>query len=133
MHTPLNINWNLRQTHDEILQRYGVSSAPTVIFFKRKGVEEEELRIEYLMGKSEFLARMNKLLGESGTAFIYFLGKKSEMWTYHLMRALPQVNPPPNTGMHTRSPSLTLPSLTASSREMAQDAEEMLPYLSKVT
>ncbi len=52
---------------------------------------------------------------------------------YHLMRALPQVRPPPKTGRQTRSFCLMLPSLTASSRAMAQEAEEMLPYLLRVT
>jgi len=53
-------------------------------------------------------------------------GKKT---TYHLTRALPQVKPPPKTGRQTRWPSWMLPSLTASSKAMAQEAEEMFPYL----
>jgi thiol:disulfide interchange protein len=42
---------------DEIMQRYGVRGVPTVIFFNRKGA-----------GKTEFLVRMKKILGESGAA-----------------------------------------------------------------
>jgi thioredoxin-related protein len=53
---------------DEIMQRYGVRGVPTVIFFNRKGVEEKDLRIEYMAGKTEFLVRMKKILGESGAA-----------------------------------------------------------------
>ncbi len=59
--------------------------------------------------------------------------KKRPQTDAHLTRALPQVNPPPKTGRHTRSPSLMLPSRTASSKAMAQDAEEIFPYLLSVT
>ena len=59
--------------------------------------------------------------------------RKEGLDGYQRMRALPQVKPPPNTGRQTRLPSLILPSRTASSRAMAQDAEEILPYLCMVT
>src|SRR4030042_4773520 len=52
---------------------------------------------------------------------------------YHFISTLPHVRPPPNTGMQIISPFLMLPSLTASSRALAQDAEDELPYLSMVT
>lgn len=48
---------------------------------------------------------------------------------YHLIRALPQVSPPPKTGRQIRSSGWILPSRTASSNVIAQEAEEMLPYL----
>ena len=47
----------------------------------------------------------------------------------HFNRWADQVNPPPKTGMQTRSPGFTLLSRIASSRAIAHDAEEMLPYL----
>ena len=52
---------------------------------------------------------------------------------YHRMRALPQVRPPPKTGRQTISSFFMLPSRTASSRAIAHDAEEMFPYLWRVT
>ncbi len=45
------------------------------------------------------------------------------------IRALPQVRPPPNTGRQIRSCGLMLPSRTASSRAIAQESYDMLPYL----
>jgi hypothetical protein len=51
---------------------------------------------------------------------------------YHRMRALPQVNPPPKAVKRTRSPGLTVPSRTASSRAMGTVAEEIFPYRSMV-
>jgi len=53
---------------EEILKRYGVRGVPTVIFFNREGVEERRLRIESLVGKSEFLDHMRRLLKRSPPA-----------------------------------------------------------------
>lgn len=67
----INMRLDLTRRHpsqDEILRRYGVRGVPTVIFFNREGVEENDLRIEYLVGKNEFSVRMKKILGESGAA-----------------------------------------------------------------
>ncbi|MFH1350516.1 MAG: cytochrome c biogenesis protein CcdA [Pseudomonadota bacterium] len=47
---------------DEILKRYGVRGVPTVIFMNREGVEERALRVESLVGRSEFLGKMKRLL-----------------------------------------------------------------------
>jgi hypothetical protein len=47
---------------------------------------------------------------------------------YQRIRALPQVSPPPKTGKHIKSSGWMLPSRTASSSAMAQEAEEILPY-----
>ncbi|MFC1531944.1 cytochrome c biogenesis protein CcdA [Thermodesulfobacteriota bacterium] len=47
---------------DEILRRYNVRGVPTVIFFNREGVEERDLRVVSLVGRSDFLGRMRKLL-----------------------------------------------------------------------
>ena len=58
------------------------------------------------------------------------VAKLSEIRVYsQRKRALPQVNPPPKTGMQTKSPGLTLLSLMASSSAIAHEAEEILPYL----
>ena len=46
---------------------------------------------------------------------------------YHLISALPQVSPPPNTGMQIICPGWILLSRTASSSAIAQDADEILP------
>jgi len=48
---------------------------------------------------------------------------------YHLTKALAQVRPPPKAVRTIRSPFLIDPSRTASSKAMAAEAEEMLPYL----
>ena len=50
---------------EEVLKRYGIRGVPTVIFFNREGVEERRLRIESLVGKSEFLDHMIWLLKKS--------------------------------------------------------------------
>lgn len=63
----------------------------------------------------------------------YFILPTMMPASYHRIRALPQVSPPPKTGRQIRCPSWMLPSLTASSNAMAQDAEEMFPYLWRVT
>jgi hypothetical protein len=44
------------------------------------------------------------------------------------MSALPHVNPPPKTGRQIKSFFFMLWSLTASSREIAHDADDILPY-----
>ncbi|MFH1480346.1 MAG: cytochrome c biogenesis protein CcdA, partial [Pseudomonadota bacterium] len=49
---------------EEILRRYGVRGVPTVLFLNREGVEEKGLRIESLVGKSEFLDKMRTLARE---------------------------------------------------------------------
>ena len=48
--------------------------------------------------------------------------------SYHFISALPQVSPPPKTGRQIKSPFLILPTSTASAREIAHEAEEILPY-----
>ncbi len=48
--------------HDEVLRNYGVRGIPTVVFINRKGVEEKELRIKYLVNKSEVLGNLKLLV-----------------------------------------------------------------------
>ncbi|RJR52780.1 MAG: DUF255 domain-containing protein [Desulfobacteraceae bacterium] len=48
---------------DALLFRYRIRGVPTVIFLDRKGVEQQELRIESLVGRAEVLERMRKALG----------------------------------------------------------------------
>ncbi|MFC1867166.1 protein-disulfide reductase DsbD family protein [Thermodesulfobacteriota bacterium] len=50
---------------DKILRRYHISGVPTVIFLNEKGVEVRELRVESLVGKSDFLDRMKTLMKKS--------------------------------------------------------------------
>ena len=50
---------------EEVLKRYGIRGVPTVLFFNREGMEEKGLRIESLVGKSEFLNNMRWLLKKS--------------------------------------------------------------------
>src|ERR1044071_1267551 len=52
---------------------------------------------------------------------------------HHSMTAAPQVNPAPNTISRIRSPRWMRPDSTASSRAMATDAAEVLPYLWRLT
>jgi thiol:disulfide interchange protein DsbD len=48
--------------HDELLRKYQIRGIPTVVFINGECLEERGLRIEYLVGKSEFLARLGRLL-----------------------------------------------------------------------
>src|SRR6185436_12440417 len=48
--------------------------------------------------------------------------------SYHSMTAAPQVRPAPKTIRRIRSPALTVPDSTASSRAIATEAAEVLPY-----
>jgi len=51
--------------HEEVLNKYRVRGIPTVVFINRHGVEQESLRIKYLVDKSEFLDRLTRFLEES--------------------------------------------------------------------
>jgi thiol:disulfide interchange protein DsbD len=51
--------------HDELLRKYQIRGIPTVVFINDGCLEERGLRIEYLVGKSQFLDRLGKLLGKS--------------------------------------------------------------------
>lgn len=48
---------------------------------------------------------------------------------YHWIRALPQVKPPPKAVKMTLSPRFIEPERTASSKAMAVEADDELPYL----
>ncbi|MFB0532426.1 MAG: protein-disulfide reductase DsbD family protein, partial [Desulfatiglandales bacterium] len=48
--------------HEEVLRRYQVRGIPTIVFINREGLEEKRLRINYHVGKSEFLNRLTWLL-----------------------------------------------------------------------
>jgi len=48
--------------HEEVLRKYQVRGIPTVVFINREGLEEKRLRINYHVGKSEFLNRLTWLL-----------------------------------------------------------------------
>ena len=52
---------------------------------------------------------------------------------HHSITAAAQVSPAPNTTISTRSPRCKRPSETASSKAMATEAAEVLPYLSRFT
>jgi len=97
-----------------LLERFKIRGVPTMVFINKEGVEERPLRIEAFSNRAEVLERMQRLI-------------------YHRNSALPQVKPPPKTGRQTRSSILMLPSRTASSKAIAQEAEDILPYLWMVT
>jgi thiol:disulfide interchange protein DsbD len=47
--------------HEEVLEKYRVRGIPTLVFLNGEGVEEEGLRIKYLVTKSEVLDRLRQL------------------------------------------------------------------------
>ena len=47
--------------HAEVLEKYQVRGIPTLVFLNREGVEEEGLRIKYLVSKPEVLDRLRRL------------------------------------------------------------------------
>ncbi len=47
--------------HGELLEKYQVRGIPTLVFLNREGVEEEGLRIKYLVSKPEVLDRLRRL------------------------------------------------------------------------
>jgi thiol:disulfide interchange protein DsbD len=51
--------------HKKVLLKYRIRGVPSVLFFNRDGAEEKDLRIEFYIGKNEFLKRMKKLLEQS--------------------------------------------------------------------
>jgi thiol:disulfide interchange protein DsbD len=51
--------------HEGLLEKYRVRGIPTVVFLNGEGVEEEGLRIKYLVTKSEVLDRLRQLGGGS--------------------------------------------------------------------
>jgi thiol:disulfide interchange protein DsbD len=48
--------------HDEFRHQYKIPGVPTVLFFNSKGREVRELRVEYLVDRTDFLERMKKIL-----------------------------------------------------------------------
>jgi len=48
--------------HDKLLKKYQIRGIPTVVFINAGCIEERGLRIEYLVGKSEVLDRLGRLL-----------------------------------------------------------------------
>ncbi len=54
--------------HDDLLRNYQIRGIPTVVFINSECLEERGLRIEYLVGKSEFLARLGRLLKDHTAA-----------------------------------------------------------------
>jgi len=53
--------------HKKVLLKYRIRGVPSVLFFNRDGAEEKDLRIEFYIGKNEFLKRMKKLLEQSSS------------------------------------------------------------------
>ncbi|MDB9822180.1 thioredoxin family protein [Deltaproteobacteria bacterium] len=51
---------------EEIIRRYRVWGAPTIIFINKTGIEEKSLKIESYVNKAEFLDRINIFLRENG-------------------------------------------------------------------
>ena len=49
-------------SHDKLLRKYQIRGIPTVVFINQGCIEERGLRIEYLVGKPEFLDRVRRLL-----------------------------------------------------------------------
>ncbi len=47
--------------HGEVLEKYQVRGIPTLVFLNGEGVEEEGLRIKYLVGKPEVIDRLRRL------------------------------------------------------------------------
>ncbi len=47
--------------HGEVLEKYQVRGIPTLVFLNREGIEEEGLRIKYLVSKPEVLDRLRRL------------------------------------------------------------------------
>lgn len=54
------------QDQDEILKKYSIEGAPTIIFFDKNGKEIPELRIEAEVDRDEFLSHMKKSLTSTG-------------------------------------------------------------------
>jgi thiol:disulfide interchange protein DsbD len=52
------------QDQDEILKKYSIEGAPTIIFFDKEGREIPELRIESKVDRDEFMSHMQKALGD---------------------------------------------------------------------
>jgi len=50
---------------DEVLEKYQVIGVPTIIFLNKDGNEERDLRVESLVGKSEFLSAMKQVISLS--------------------------------------------------------------------
>jgi len=48
---------------DEIIRKYSIEGAPTIIFFNRHGDEIPELRIESIIDRGDFILKMQKTLG----------------------------------------------------------------------
>ncbi len=47
---------------DRLVAKYGIRGVPTVVFLGRDGKEQRDLRIESLVGRTEVLERMKRLL-----------------------------------------------------------------------
>lgn len=59
----MRVDLTKRQSYqDALLRKYKVRGVPTVLFLNREGLEEESLRVEYLVSRSQFLDRMNSAL-----------------------------------------------------------------------
>src|SRR6266404_3269612 len=68
------------------------------------------------------------LKGEGEEITIKIRIKIGERGGHHSITAAPQVRPAPKTISKIRSPRWTRPEVTASSRAMATEAAEVLPY-----
>ncbi|MBW1945606.1 MAG: thioredoxin family protein [Deltaproteobacteria bacterium] len=59
----MRVDLTKRQPYqDALLRKYKVRGVPTVLFLNREGLEEESLRVEYLVSRSQFLDRMSRAL-----------------------------------------------------------------------
>jgi thiol:disulfide interchange protein DsbD len=54
--------------HKEVLTKFRIRGVPSILFFNTDGAEEKDLRIEFYIGKKEFLKRLKKLLDQTSSS-----------------------------------------------------------------
>jgi thiol:disulfide interchange protein DsbD len=86
---------------NEILRKYRVRGVPTAIFFNREGVEENSLRTEGLVDKTEFLEKMRWILERTPTSQILNTNPTDVSMATH-------TSPPPSSHYNLLSPVIFL-------------------------